>query len=106
MRLKLASRSSRSALHAKTKSARLLLSEDILERAEAFFQEGFALLEQGQRAQAAIISLSAAARTFPGCSISGLTTGRALASSEDTRRLAETELQAAIKLDPTTRLIE
>ena len=45
------------------KSAKTSVSED-LERAEAFFQEGFASLEQGQT-QAAIISLSAAARTFP-----------------------------------------
>ena len=70
-----------------------------LARAESSFQEGFIALQQGQT-QAAVVSLAAAARLVPGEARFRAYYGRALAAAEDTRRLAETELQAALKLDP------
>jgi curved DNA-binding protein CbpA len=68
-------------------------------RAESSFQEGFIALQQGQN-QAAIISLAAAARLAPTEARFRAYYGRALASQPDTRRLAEAELQASVKLDP------
>ena len=68
-------------------------------RAESSFQEGFIALQQGQT-QAAIVNLAAAARLVPGEARFRAYYGRALASGDDTRRLAEAELQAALKLDP------
>lgn len=72
---------------------------DDLERAEAFYQEGFAALEQGQT-QAAITNLAAAARICPKDARFRAYYGRALSAREETRRLAETEMHAAIKLEP------
>ncbi len=68
-------------------------------RAESNFQEGFIALQQGQ-IKAAIVSLAAAARLAPSEARFRAYYGRALANGEGTRRLAETELQAALKLDP------
>ena len=68
-------------------------------RAESSFQEGFIALQQGQ-IQAAIVSLAAAARLAPGEARFRAYYGRALGAVEATRRLAEAELQAALKLDP------
>lgn len=70
-----------------------------LARAESSFQEGFIALQQGQ-SQAAIVHLAAAARLAPDEARFRAYYGRALAAVEDTRRLAESELQAALKLDP------
>jgi tetratricopeptide (TPR) repeat protein len=68
--------------------------------AEKRFQEGLAALKMA-RINAAISSLSAAARLAPRQAKYRAHYGRALASREKTRRLAEVELQAAIKLDAT-----
>ncbi len=73
--------------------------EDDFARAESSFQEGFIALQQGQ-IQAAIVSLAAAARLAPGEARFRAYYGRALGAVEATRRLAEAELQAALKLDP------
>ena len=69
------------------------------ERAENNFEEGYAALQQGQ-AKFAITRLAAAARAIPEEARYRAYYGSALAAGEDTRRLAEAELQAAIKLDP------
>jgi curved DNA-binding protein CbpA len=74
-------------------------TEDDFARAESSFQEGFIALQQGQL-KAAIINLAAAARLSPTDARFRAYYGHALAAAEDTRRLAETELQAALKLDP------
>lgn len=74
-------------------------TEDEFARAESSFQEGFIALQQGQ-IKAAIVNLAAAARLSPTDARFRAYYGRALAAAEDTRRLAETELQAALKLDP------
>lgn len=68
-------------------------------RAETSFQEGFVALQQGQT-RAAIISLAVAARLAPTEARFRAYYGRALAGAIETRRLAESELQAALKLDP------
>lgn len=68
-------------------------------RAESSFKEGFVALQQGQK-QVAIVNLAAAARLAPGEARFRAYYGRALAGMPDTRRLAEAEMQAAIKLDP------
>jgi curved DNA-binding protein CbpA len=66
--------------------------------AEKRFQEGLAALQLGQ-ANVAISCLSAAARLAPNQPKFRAYYGRALAANQKTRRLAEVELQAAIKLD-------
>ena len=68
-------------------------------QAESNFREGFIALQQGQ-AKAAITNLAAAARLAPTEARFRAYYGRALAAQKDTRRLAEAELQAAVKLDP------
>jgi len=73
--------------------------ENDFARAESSFQEGFIALQQGQ-IQAAIVSLAAAARLAPSEARFRAYYGRALGAVEATRRLAEAELQAALKLDP------
>ena len=70
-----------------------------VQHAEAQFKEGFAALELGQR-NVALGLLGAAARAVPTESRYRAYYGRALALNESTRRLAEAELQAAIKLEP------
>jgi curved DNA-binding protein CbpA len=69
------------------------------QRAENDFKEGFAALEQGQRSVAAGLFASAA-RLAPNEPRYRAYYGQILAAQEHTRRAAETELQAAIKLDP------
>jgi curved DNA-binding protein CbpA len=69
------------------------------QRAEINFKEGFAALQQGQT-NAAINLLSLAARAAPGESRYRAYYGHALAANENTRRLAEAELQAALKVEP------
>jgi curved DNA-binding protein CbpA len=68
-------------------------------RAEYSFREGFGALQQG-RINAAVTHLSAASRLAPGEARYRAYYGRALAATEQTRRLAENEIQAAVKLEP------
>jgi curved DNA-binding protein CbpA len=74
------------------------VAED-LRLAEQRFQEGAAALQLGHT-NAAIASLSAAARIAPKEPRYRAFYGRALAGQAQTQRLAEAELQAAVKLDP------
>lgn len=67
--------------------------------AELSFREGCAALEQGQ-IRAAINYLANATRLEPQEARYRAHYGRALAADENTRRLAENELQVAIKLEP------
>jgi curved DNA-binding protein CbpA len=69
------------------------------ERAANDFKEGYAALEQGQRKIAAGLFASAA-RLMPNEPRYRAYYGHMLAGQENTRRAAEAELQAAIKLDP------
>lgn len=69
------------------------------ERAEIQFKEGFAALELGQRNVATGLFASAA-RLVPTEPRYRAFYGHMLAAQESTRRAAEAELQAAIKLDP------
>lgn len=69
------------------------------ERAENDFKEGYAALQQGQRSIATGLFASAA-RLVPNEPRYRAYYGQMLAAQEHTRRAAETELQAAIKLDP------
>lgn len=69
------------------------------ERAANDFKEGYAALEQGQRTIAAGLFASAA-RLMPNEARYRAYYGHMLAAQENTRRAAEAELQAAIKLDP------
>lgn len=71
----------------------------INERAEQQFKEGFAALSAGQRTQAVGL-LASAARAIPVEPRYRAYYGRALAAHEGTRRLAEAELQAAVRLEP------
>ena len=68
-------------------------------RAANDFKEGFAALEQGQRSAATGLFASAS-RLAPNEPRYRAFYGQMLAAQEHTRRAAETELQAAIKLDP------
>ena len=74
-------------------------SETETGRAEYNFREGFGALQQG-RINAAITYLAAASRLAPQEARYRAYYGRALAASEKTRRLAENEIQAAVRLDP------
>jgi curved DNA-binding protein CbpA len=74
-------------------------SETGVDSAEYSFREGSGALEQG-RVRAAIQYLSNAARLEPKEARYRAYYGRALAADENTRRLAENEFQAAIKLEP------
>ncbi len=67
--------------------------------AEVSFREGCGALEQG-RISAAVTHLANASRLEPLEARYRAYYGRALAASESTRRLAENEIQAAIKLEP------
>jgi curved DNA-binding protein CbpA len=69
------------------------------ERAENNFKDGYAALQQGQ-AKLAVTKFAAAARAVPHEARYRAYYGSALAASEETRRLAESEIQAAIKLEP------
>lgn len=70
------------------------------QRAEAQFKEGLAALETGDR-KMALGLFAAAANAVPKEARYHALYGRLLAEHEHTRRTAETELQAALKLDPT-----
>jgi curved DNA-binding protein CbpA len=69
------------------------------ENAEENFRQGYSALQQGQT-KPAMASLAAAARMVPDEPRYRAYYGRALSVLGETRRLAEAELQAAIKLDP------
>jgi tetratricopeptide (TPR) repeat protein len=69
-------------------------------QAEERFKEGVGALQQGQ-INTAISCLSAAARLAPNHPPYRAYYGSALATHQQTRRMAEVELQAAVKLDPT-----
>lgn len=69
------------------------------ERAKHSFQEGFEALKQG-RTNAAVAHLANASRLAPQEAQHRAYYGRALAANENTRRLAERELQAAVALEP------
>lgn len=71
----------------------------LAERAEIQFKEGFAALELGQK-KTAMGLFASAARAVPNEARYRAFYGQVLAGNESTRRAAETELQAAIKLDP------
>ncbi|HEV7395413.1 MAG TPA: DnaJ domain-containing protein, partial [Pyrinomonadaceae bacterium] len=67
--------------------------------AEQRFQEGISALKLGET-NTATAALSAAARLAPNQSKYRAYYGKALAGHPQTKRLAEAELQAAVKLDP------
>jgi tetratricopeptide (TPR) repeat protein len=69
------------------------------ERAEIQFKEGLAALELGQR-RVALGLFGSAAKAAPKEPRYHAFYGQMLAGNEQTRRMAETELLAAIKLDP------
>lgn len=71
----------------------------LAERAENDFKEGYAAMQQGQSSLAAGLFASAA-RLVPNEPRYRAYYGQMLAAQERTRRAAEAELQAAIKLDP------
>ena len=69
------------------------------ERAAIQFKEGFAALEMGQK-KAALGLFASAARAVPNEPRYRAFYGQVLAANEATRRAAEAELSAAVKLDP------
>ena len=69
------------------------------ERAEQQFKEGYAAFESGQK-KLALGLFASAANAVPQEARYRAFYGRVLAEHEDTRRAAEAELQAAVKLDP------
>jgi curved DNA-binding protein CbpA len=71
----------------------------LAERAEQQFKEGYAAFQSGQK-KAALGLFASAANAVPKEARYRAFYGRVLAEQEQTRRAAETELQAAIKLDP------
>jgi curved DNA-binding protein CbpA len=71
----------------------------IAERAEQQFKEGFAALELGDK-KVALGLFASAANAIPNEPRYRAFYGQLLAEQEHTRRAAETELQAALKLDP------
>ena len=94
------------------KSAQPVAGDDLLEfdptesgsgQAEKHFREGFAALQQGQ-INVAINQLAAASRLDPQEPRFRAYYGRALAGNEKSRRLAESEIQTAVKLEPASVL--
>ena len=75
-------------------------SKTSFEVAEEQFKQGYAALQLGQL-NVALGLFSNAARSMPGESRYRAYYGQALSRNSHTRRLAESELQAAIKLEPT-----
>jgi len=69
------------------------------ERAALQFKEGFAAFEMGQK-KAALGLFASAARAVPSEPRYRAFYGQVLAENEATRRAAESELSAAVKLDP------
>lgn len=78
-------------------------SESEFGQAERYFREGFGSLQQGQ-INAAITHLAAASRLNPHEARYRAYYGRALAANEQTRRLAESEIQTAVKLESSNSL--
>jgi len=74
-------------------------ADDEFQEAGQCFKEGLTALQTGQL-PLALKRLAAAARLSPRDARYRAHYGRALASGEQTRRLAESELQAAVKLEP------
>jgi len=72
-------------------------------QAERYFREGFGSLKQGQ-VGVAVTHLAAACRLNPQEARYRAYYGRALAGNERTRRLAESELQTAVKLESSNPL--
>lgn len=72
----------------------------LAERAEQQFKEGYAAFESGQK-KVALGLFASAASAVPKEARYRAFYGRVLAEQEHTRRMAEAELQAAVKLDPT-----
>ncbi len=70
-----------------------------VERAALQFKEGFAALEMGQK-KVALGLFASAARAVPNEPRYHAFYGQVLAENEATRRAAETELSAAVRLDP------
>jgi tetratricopeptide (TPR) repeat protein len=83
----------------------LVKDEDVNEavRAEACFKQGSAALGQGQSETAARY-LAAAVRADPQNATYHAYYGKSLAANQKTRRLAESELQTAIKIEPNNSL--
>jgi len=77
--------------------------ESELGQAEYDFREGFGALQQG-RINVALTHLAAAARLTPGDARYRAYYGRALAADERTRRLAENEIQAAVRIEPSNAI--
>jgi tetratricopeptide (TPR) repeat protein len=77
--------------------------DDEVGQAERYFREGFGSLQQGQ-INAAMTHLAAASRLNPQEARYRAYYGRALAANDQTRRLAESEIQTAVKLEPTSSL--
>jgi predicted Zn-dependent protease len=71
----------------------------VAERAASQFKEGLVALEQGQK-KVALGLFASAARAVPNEPRYRASYGQVLAENESTRRAAEAELNAAIKLDP------
>lgn len=69
------------------------------EQAEASFKEGLVALRAGQ-STAAINNFASAAQVFPNEARYRAFYGHSLSSNEKSRRLAEVELQAALKMEP------
>ena len=74
-------------------------SETTVGDAEYNFREGVGALQQG-RISAAVTHLASASHQDPTQARYRAYYGRALGASETTRRVAETEIQAAVKLEP------
>jgi len=74
-------------------------SETTVGDAEYNFREGVGALQQG-RLSAAVTHLASASHQDPTQARYRAYYGRALGASETTRRVAETEIQAAVKLEP------
>ena len=74
-----------------------------MEEAGQCFREGLSALEAG-KLQVAVTKLAAAAHLSPRDARYRAHYGRALAAGAQTRRLAESELQAAVKLEPSNAM--
>jgi curved DNA-binding protein CbpA len=72
-------------------------------QADQYFREGFGALEQG-RIDSAMKHLATAVRLAPQVANYRAYYGRALAADINTRRLAENEIQIAVKLEPENTL--
>ena len=74
-------------------------NDSLRQRAEGHFRDGLAALKSGD-IKAATSSFGSAARAFPNDARYHAFYGNALSQNEANRRLAEAELQAAVKLEP------